>query len=142
MLSAWTWNSQASVSDVSPSLSQAAPTLSEAELHREQQPSTGLGPHTLRERIRSTAAQIPVLAAAERLAQRMVALGAGVRSKGAPRPSQKILTSLSLGGRRSLTLVEMDGQRYLVGCGAESVTTILPVSAGASGLDAACREPR
>ena len=152
MPSAWTWNPQTSVQATSPSLPVTTTTRPETELRGAQQRSAtqaataqsraqthavGLRPNTLRERISSAAAQIPVLAAAERLAQRLVALGAGTRGKESARPSQKILTSLSLGGRRSLTLVEMDGQRYLVGCGAESVTTILPVPAGANGLDTA-----
>ena len=49
------------------------------------------------------------------------------RRKGSAEPSMDHLETLSLGGRRQLMLVECDGQRYLVGCGAESIHSIVPV---------------
>ncbi len=44
----------------------------------------------------------------------------------------QLLEVLSLGGRRQLMLVACGTQQYLVGCGAESVETIVSVS-GVSG---------
>ncbi len=136
MLSAWTWNAPANgASGTNPTPETTAkgtaaaraigPVSAEVSASSSQQEAG-----KLRTRIRSAAAQIPVLAAAERLAQRLAALGSGARARqAASRPAQKILTNLALGGRKSLTLVEIDGQRYLVGCGAESVTAIVPVPA-------------
>jgi hypothetical protein len=159
MLSAWTWNAAENaggnadekaagkalgigVSGAS-QLSGAAVQPQERSLDPSLKPSLNGQPanaSALRQRIRSAAAQIPVLAAAERLAQRFTALGAGARHRQAARPAHRILTNLALGGRKSLTLVEIDGQRYLVGCGAESVTAILPVPAPACGSADASRE--
>lgn len=39
----------------------------------------------------------------------------------------KLVSQLALGGKRSLSLVEADGLRFLVGGGTESVTIIVPV---------------
>jgi len=39
----------------------------------------------------------------------------------------RLVSQLSLGGKRSLALVEADGLRFLVGGSADSVTTIVPV---------------
>ncbi len=44
------------------------------------------------------------------------------------RPSMKTLSHLALGGRKTITLVEVDGVRYLVGGGADTVTTIVAVT--------------
>ena len=46
----------------------------------------------------------------------------------ATRSSMKTLSHLALGGRKTITLVEVDGVRYLVGGGADTVTTIVAVS--------------
>ncbi len=40
----------------------------------------------------------------------------------------RLVSQLPLGGKRSLSLVEADGLRFLVGGGADSVTIIVPVS--------------
>ena len=135
MLSAWTWNAPANgVSGTNPTPETAKRTATARTISLFPAETTASGTQAeagkLRQRIRSAAAQIPVLAAAERLAQRLASLGAGARARQtSARPAQKILTNLALGGRKSLTLVEIDGQRYLVGCGAESVTAIVPVPA-------------
>ncbi len=56
--------------------------------------------------------------------------GLGVQGKGMQR-QMKLLETLPLGGRRQLMLVACGGRRYLVGSGAESVTTIVCVDADA-----------
>ena len=135
MLSAWTWNAPANGvggTNPTPETAKRTATARTIGLASAEAPASGSQAEAgkLRQRIRSAAAQIPVLAAAERLAQRLASLGAGARARQtSARPAQKILTNLALGGRKSLTLVEIDGQRYLVGCGAESVTAIVPVPA-------------
>lgn len=43
------------------------------------------------------------------------------------RPSMQVLSNLALGGRKTITLIEVDGQRYLVGAGAESVTAMVAI---------------
>ncbi len=40
----------------------------------------------------------------------------------------RLVSQLPLGGKRSLSLIEVDGLRFLVGGGADSVTIIVPVS--------------
>ena len=42
--------------------------------------------------------------------------------------------NLSLGGKRSLVLVECDGNSFLVGCGADAVNCILPLPAMQTGF--------
>lgn len=44
------------------------------------------------------------------------------------RTSMRLVAHLALGGRKTLALVEIDGQRYLVGGGADSVTAIVATS--------------
>lgn len=44
------------------------------------------------------------------------------------RTSMRLVAHLALGGRKTLALVEIDGQRYLVGGGADSVTAIVAAS--------------
>jgi hypothetical protein len=39
----------------------------------------------------------------------------------------RIEECLSLGGKRSLVLIECDGRSYFIGCGASGVNCILPV---------------
>ena len=41
----------------------------------------------------------------------------------------QLLETLSLGGKRQVMLVECDGERYLVGCGVDSVATIVKTAA-------------
>src|SRR5882672_4688559 len=41
----------------------------------------------------------------------------------------RLLETLSLGGKRQVMLVACEGDRYLVGCGADSVATIVKMSA-------------
>ena len=41
----------------------------------------------------------------------------------------RLLETLPLGGRRQVMLVACAGERYLVGCGADTVATIVKVSA-------------
>ena len=43
----------------------------------------------------------------------------------------QLLESLPLGGKRQMMLVACEGERYLVGCGPESVTSIVRVSSTA-----------
>ncbi len=43
------------------------------------------------------------------------------------RHSMQVLSNLALGGRKTITLIQVDGQRYLVGSGAESVTSMVPL---------------
>ena len=40
----------------------------------------------------------------------------------------KLLETLPLGGKRQMMLVAYDGERYLVGCGPDSVATIVKVT--------------
>lgn len=47
------------------------------------------------------------------------------------RPSMQVIGYLSLGGRRTLALVEIEGQQYLIGGSADQVSTIVAVSPGA-----------
>jgi flagellar biogenesis protein FliO len=39
-----------------------------------------------------------------------------------------LVETLSLGGKRQVMLVDCDGERYLVGCGADTVTSIAKVN--------------
>ncbi len=39
----------------------------------------------------------------------------------------QLIETLSLGGKRQIMLVDCDGERYLVGCGADTVTSIAKV---------------
>ena len=48
-----------------------------------------------------------------------------VREKG--RKRMRVAEALPLGGKRSLVLVECDGQAFLVGCGHDQVNCIFPV---------------
>ena len=41
----------------------------------------------------------------------------------------QLVETLSLGGKRQVMLVDCEGERYLVGCGADTVTSIAKVSA-------------
>ena len=43
----------------------------------------------------------------------------------------QVIETLSLGGRRQLTLVSCGGERYLVGVGEDRIETILKVGVGA-----------
>jgi flagellar biogenesis protein FliO len=47
----------------------------------------------------------------------------------------RLVNQLALGGKRSLSLVEVDGVHFLVGGGAESVTVIVPVVPTISGSE-------
>jgi flagellar biogenesis protein FliO len=40
----------------------------------------------------------------------------------------QLVETLSLGGKRQMMLVDCDGERYLVGCGADTVTSIAKVT--------------
>lgn len=52
---------------------------------------------------------------------------------GASEPATlKLVSRLALGGKRSLSLIEADGVRFLVGGGVDSVTIIVPVTPAAS----------
>ena len=42
-------------------------------------------------------------------------------------PAMRTISHLALGGRKTITLVEVEGQRYLVGGGADSVTSIVAI---------------
>ena len=46
----------------------------------------------------------------------------------------RVAENLSLGGKRSLVLVECDGRSFFVGCGSDAVNCILPVPFEADGL--------
>ena len=48
-------------------------------------------------------------------------------SPSAARDAMRVIGHLGLGGRKTLVLVEVDGQRYLVGGSADSVTAIVSV---------------
>ena len=54
----------------------------------------------------------------------------GLKTMGSTRGarSMELLETLSLGGKRQLMLVVCDGHRYLVGVGADSVSTITEVN--------------
>ncbi|HEY4047992.1 MAG TPA: flagellar biosynthetic protein FliO [Acidobacteriaceae bacterium] len=62
------------------------------------------------------------------------ALWSHVRNRSKRR--MRIEECLSLGGKRSLVLIECDGSSYFVGCGAAGVNCILPVPSTASGYAA------
>lgn len=51
------------------------------------------------------------------------------RAKGRPAPvrQMRLVETLSLGGRRQMMLVVCQGERFLVGCGADEVQTIVHV---------------
>ena len=73
-------------------------------------------------------AQSPLMALGQRGWRWLVARCAG----GVPtatRPTMRLVGHLALGGRKTITLVEVEGQRYLVGGGADSVTAIVAVGA-------------
>jgi len=53
----------------------------------------------------------------------------------------RLVSQLALGGKRSLSLVEVGGVRFLVGGGAESVTIIVPVVSGPKEESAGARNP-
>ena len=81
-------------------------------------------------------AQSPLIAAALQGWQWLVARCKG----GAPtqtRPTLRVLSQLPLGGRKTLTLIDLEGQRYLVGGGSDSVTAILAIQSEGD----ATREP-
>ena len=40
-----------------------------------------------------------------------------------------VVETLALGGRRQLMLIECGGDRFLVGCGVDSIETIVPIPA-------------
>ena len=46
-----------------------------------------------------------------------------------PERTLELVETLSLGGKRSVAVVACDGQKFLVGMGAETVETIVPVTA-------------
>lgn len=50
----------------------------------------------------------------------------------AERPAMRTLSHLALGGRKTITLVEVDGLRYLIGGGADTVTAIVAVQTDAA----------
>jgi flagellar biogenesis protein FliO len=50
--------------------------------------------------------------------------GAAVRMQ-----QMQLLETLALGGKRQMMLVACEGERYLVGCGAEAVTSIVKLMA-------------
>jgi Flagellar biosynthesis protein, FliO len=62
------------------------------------------------------------------------ALWSHVRNRSKRR--MRIEECLSLGGKRSLVLVECDGRSYFVGCGAAGVNCILPVPPATPGCAA------
>lgn len=45
------------------------------------------------------------------------------------RETMRLVAHLALGGRRSLVLVEVEGQRYLIGGSMDTVTAIVPLAA-------------
>lgn len=55
-----------------------------------------------------------------------------VRDRGPRR--MRVAESLMLGGRRSLVLVECDGQEFLVGCGPDQVSCVVALPPGREGL--------
>jgi len=73
-------------------------------------------------------AQSPLMALGQRGWRWLVARCAGGVSA-ATRPDMRLVGHLALGGRKTITLVEVEGQRYLVGGGADSVTAIVAVGA-------------
>jgi flagellar biogenesis protein FliO len=44
----------------------------------------------------------------------------------------RVVENLSLGGKRSLLLVECEGRSFFVGCGADAVNCILPLTSRSS----------
>jgi flagellar biogenesis protein FliO len=52
----------------------------------------------------------------------------------------RLVSRLALGGRKSLSLVEVDGVRFLVGGGADSVTVIVPITLPAAQPECSQRE--
>ncbi len=49
----------------------------------------------------------------------------------------RVAENLSLGGKRSLVLVECDGRSFFVGCGSDAVNCILPMPFEGEGLTVA-----
>lgn len=63
------------------------------------------------------------------------------QGRGAKRKQMKLVESLSLGNKRQLLLVVCDNQRYLVGAGADSVGSILPIAAAPVSRGRSARGP-
>lgn len=51
----------------------------------------------------------------------------------------QLVETLSLGGKRQVMLIECEGERYLVGCGADTVATLVKVTAAVDGTEQAAR---
>ncbi len=135
MSATWTWNAQSENSTHLLDRSQAGPEESTLEVLE----STAVSKSTAVQKSTGTQtvlAQSPLIAAALQGWQWLVTRCKG----GAPataRPTLRVLSQLPLGGRKTLTLIDLEGQRYLVGGGSDSVTAILAIQSEGE----ATREP-
>ncbi len=59
------------------------------------------------------------------------ALGQWWRTRTQPARHLRLVETLALGPKRSVALIELDGQRFLAGMGADGVTTLVPAPAAA-----------
>lgn len=66
------------------------------------------------------------------------ALGQWWRTRTQPARHLRLVETLALGPKRSVALLELDGQRFLAGMGADGVTTLVPVPAGAPAGEGNC----
>ena len=53
-----------------------------------------------------------------------------LRMKSSREQHMRLVETLALGPKRSVALIQVDGQTFLAGMGADGVTTIVPVTAG------------
>jgi flagellar biogenesis protein FliO len=83
-----------------------------------------------RHRVFAGAAQAPLVALALHGWQWLRGRLAG-KAPATPRATLRLVAHLALGGRKTLALVEVEGQRYLVGGGGDTVTAIVAVQVAA-----------
>lgn len=83
-----------------------------------------------RHRVFAEVAQAPLVALALHGWQWLRGRLAG-KAPAMPRATLRLVAHLALGGRKTLALVEVEGQRYLVGGGGDTVTAIVAVQAAA-----------
>ena len=134
MSATWTWNSQSENSTLSLGRPPAGQPDSESFDTANPDTANPLEPaKTLSsaEALQSSGAQTvlaqsPLIAAALQGWQWLVARCKG-GAPAAARPTLRVLSQLALGGRKTLTLIDLEGQRYLVGGGSDSVTAILAI---------------
>ncbi len=135
MSATWTWNAQSEnathlLDRPQAGLEESAPEVLEStEVSKFSVAPKSTGTQTV-------LAQSPLIAAALQGWQWLVARCKG-GAPAAARPTLRVLSQLPLGGRKTLTLIDLEGQRYLVGGGSDSVTAILAIQSEGE----ATREP-